>query len=69
MDNLVGQSGRKRLHKKLERALQSELNKVGDEFMPRQYYIDKWGYKLNEGGHIDYSEGADFQGPGLNKNR
>jgi arylsulfatase A-like enzyme len=67
MDNLVGKPGYEQLQKELELVLQGELKKVGDEFMPRQYYIDKWGYKLTEGGYIDYSEDADFQGPGLNK--
>jgi hypothetical protein len=43
---------------------------------PRQFYIDKWNYKLNESGHIPYGfledfESAElgeviFQGPGLN---
>jgi arylsulfatase A-like enzyme len=67
MDNLVGKSGYEQLQEDLELLLQRELNKVGDEFKPRQYYIDKWGYKLTEGGYIDYSEDAEFQGPGLNK--
>ena len=51
----------------MEQTLKNELLKVGDQFMPRQYYIDKWRYKLTEGGFIDYSEGAEFQGPDLNK--
>ena len=67
MDNLVGKPGYEQLQEKLELILQQELKKVGDEFMPRQYYIDKWGYKLTKGGYIDYSEDAEFQGPGLNK--
>ena len=67
MDNLVGKPGHEQLQKELEMELQRELKKVGDEFMPRQYYIDKWGYKLSERGHIDYTENAEFQGPDLNK--
>jgi hypothetical protein len=65
------------LQTQLELALQQELEKVGDEFMPRQYYIDKWNYKLNESGHIPYgflediestaSSEIEFQGPSLNK--
>jgi len=55
------------VQKNLEGMLNRELAAAGDEFRPRQYYIDKWGYKLTERGHIDYSEGAEFQGPGLNK--
>jgi len=67
MDNLVGKPGYKDLQKDLEWMLNRELAAVGDEFMPRQLYIEKWGYKLTEGGYIDYSDGAEFQGPGLSK--
>jgi len=67
MDNLVGKPGFEQLQEEMETILQRELKKVGDEFRPRQYYIDKWGYKLTEWGYIDYSDGAEFQGPGLNK--
>ena len=67
MNNLVNDPYYADLQKQMEQKLQKELRKVGDEFMPRQYYIDKWGYKLTEWGYIDYSEGAEFQGPGLNK--
>jgi arylsulfatase A-like enzyme len=67
MDNLVGKAGYEQLQEEMELLLQQELKKVGDNFMPRQYYIDKWGYKLTEGGYIDYSRDAEFQGPGLHK--
>ncbi|MEZ5043028.1 MAG: sulfatase [Saprospiraceae bacterium] len=67
MNNLLNQPGYEQLQHEMERVLQQELKKVGDEFRPREYYIDKWGYELTEGGYIDYSEGAPFQGPGLNK--
>jgi arylsulfatase A-like enzyme len=69
MDNLAGKQGYEQLQHELELALQRELEKVGDTFMPRQYYIDQWGYTLTERGHIDYSKDAEFQGPGLNKQR
>jgi arylsulfatase A-like enzyme len=77
MDNLAGKPGYEKLQEELEMILQKELKKVGDPFMPRQYYIDKWGYKLGEGGYIPYfflEESAnqdfrnfEFQGPELNK--
>jgi arylsulfatase A-like enzyme len=66
LDNLVGKPGYEDLQKNLEGMLNRELAAAGDDFRPRQYYIDKWGYKLTEGGHIDYSECAEFQGLGLN---
>ena len=56
--------------------LQKELEKANDSFMPRQYYIEKWGYQLGEGRHIPYyfeedlrsadSINIEFQGPELN---
>ena len=77
LNNLVNKPEHKELQNQLALALQRELQKVGDEFMPRQYYIDKWNYKLNEAGHIPYGFLEDialvesgeivFQGPSLNK--
>ncbi|HEC43323.1 MAG TPA: DUF4976 domain-containing protein [Bacteroides sp.] len=67
LDNLLGKPGYEELQKDMERMLNRELARAGDEFLPREYYIDKWGYRLTEGGYIDYSAGAEFQGPGLNK--
>jgi hypothetical protein len=77
LENLVNKPEHQELQRKLELSLQRELEKVGDEFMPRQYYIDKWNYKLNESGHTPYgfveeydaAESVEiiFQGPGLNK--
>ena len=77
MDNLVGKPGHEKLQEELELILQRELEKAGDSFMPRQYYIDKWGYKLSEDGYIPYyfqedlvredSLAFEFQGPELNR--
>jgi len=65
------------LQEKLELLLQRELEKAGDPFMPRQYYIDKWGYRQGEGGYIPYYfmkesteqdlRDFEFQGPELNR--
>ena len=77
MNNLVDVPEHEELQNHMSLLLQRELEKAGDEFMPRQYYIDKWNYRLNEYGHIPYGfvedfESADspeivFQGPSLNK--
>jgi arylsulfatase A-like enzyme len=67
MNNLVGKPEYEVLQKEMEVKLKGALEKAGDEFRPRQYYIDKWGYKLNKGGNISYAKGADPQGPGINK--
>jgi arylsulfatase A-like enzyme len=79
LDNLVNRPEHEDLQKNLALALQRELEKVGDKFMPRQYYIDKWNYKLNEAGYIPYGFLEDFepaesgeilfQGPGLNNKK
>jgi arylsulfatase A-like enzyme len=77
LNNLVNNPEYEELQTELELVLQQELEKVGDAFMPRQYYIDKWNYTLNEMGHIPYgfledldatdSNDIVFQGPSLNK--
>jgi len=77
LNNLVNDPDHEELQAKLAASLQQELAKVGDEFMPRQYYIDKWNYRLNEYGYIPYGfiedyesaepDEIEFQGPGLNK--
>ncbi len=67
MNNLVGKPEKAELQKKLDEQLNAELKKIGDEFKPRQYYLDKWGYKLVKGGHISYVPGAEVQGPGMRK--
>ncbi len=69
MNNLLDQPGHEELLEKMNALLQEELKQIGDEFKPRQYYIDYWGYELNSERQIDYSEGAEFQGPGLNEKR
>lgn len=67
MNNLVNKPECKDLVKELDAMLWKELNKIGDEFQPRQYYIVKWGYELNEYGHIPYYGEHKFQEPELNR--
>jgi len=76
-NNLVDIPEHEDLQNRMSLLLQRELEKAGDEFVPRQYYIDKWNYRLNEYGHIPYGFVEDyettesgefvFQGPSLNK--
>jgi len=76
MNNLANIPEHEELQKHMSLSLQRELEKVGDDFMPRQYYIDKWNYTLSEYGYIPYGflddlESAEsgeivFQGPSLN---
>lgn len=67
MNNLVDKPEYEGLLKELDSILSEKLNMIGDEFKSRGYYIEKWRYKLNKWGHIDYSTDAQPQGPGLNK--
>jgi hypothetical protein len=47
----------------LEARLQAELKKIGDDFRPREYYLDQWGYKVDGGGAIPYGANAKMQTP------
>jgi len=77
LNNLAGKTGFEDLQEEMEKKLQRELEKVGDPFLPRQYYIDLWAYRLGEGGYIPYyfeedlssgvSRSIEFQGPELNR--
>jgi hypothetical protein len=67
MHNLVNEPGYEDLQQQMEEKLQQKLAEIGDEFRPREYYIEKWGYNLTQGGYIDYSKGAPPQGPGINR--
>ncbi|MEA1888082.1 MAG: DUF4976 domain-containing protein [Bacteroidota bacterium] len=62
MNNLVDNPEYEYLLKELDSILSEKLNMIGDEFKPREYYIEKWGYKLNKSGHIDYRADAEPQG-------
>lgn len=67
MNNLAGKPEQAEVQRKLDNKLQEELKKIGDDFKPRQHYLDKWGYKVGKGGHISYLPGAEVQGPGMKK--
>ena len=67
MNNLVGKPGYEDLQQEMEVKLQAELDRIGDEFRPRDYYIEKWDYELTEGGYISYGKNAPSQGPGMVK--
>jgi arylsulfatase A-like enzyme len=63
MRNLIGDSAHAKLQQKLDAQLQSELKKAGDDFRPRQYYLDKWGYEIAAHGSASYKPGAKVQSP------
>jgi hypothetical protein len=54
MKNLVGVDDHTELQKKLEDMLQTKLQQTGDEFHPKEHYLEEWGYKVNRNGAIPY---------------
>jgi arylsulfatase A-like enzyme len=56
MNNLVGKPEHIELQKQMNEQLQAELIKIGDDFRPSQYYLDKWAYKIKPNGDISYGE-------------
>ncbi len=61
MDNLVGKSDS--LQKELDGRLKATLKRAGDDFHPRQYYLDTWGYTVDGSGNVPYSKGSKCQTP------
>ena len=58
--NLVAKSEYAALRKELDDDLHVQLKKIGDEFKPRQYYLEKWGYRIAPHGSISYQPGGDY---------
>ena len=63
MKNLIDQPDSSALQKNMDDRLQALLHRIGDEFRPRKYYLDTWGYTVNESGNIPYSPGSKCQTP------
>ncbi len=54
MNNLIGNTTYATIQKELEMQLTNELESIEDDFRPAQYYLEEWGYKVVENGHIPY---------------
>jgi len=54
MNNLLGVAEHTGLQKKLEDELQSKLQQTGDEFLPKEHYLEEWGYTVDRDGAIPY---------------
>lgn len=52
MKNLAGSPEHAEIQKRLEEALQRELRRAGDEFLPGGEYLRKWGYKVDATGSM-----------------
>ena len=62
MHNLVGKDDFAALQKKLEDLLQDKLRQTGDEFHPKEHYLEEWGYAVDSGGAIPYFYEGDTPG-------
>ncbi|MBN1352599.1 sulfatase [candidate division KSB1 bacterium] len=56
MNNLINQTAFTALQAELESKLNELLNAQGDEFLPGDAYIRKWGYITDENGTVPYTE-------------
>lgn len=54
MNNLVSNPEYKDVLTILEKQLVGELEEIGDDFRPAEYYISKWGFNVTKSGHIPY---------------
>ncbi len=67
LTNLAGVPAAAKAQARCDEALRSELRTIGDDFRPRRFYLERWGYRVDAGGAISYEEGAPPQGPGIRK--
>jgi hypothetical protein len=63
LKNLAQEPSQAGLVKQLDARLQAELKRTGENFLPRQHYLDEWGYKIKPGGSIPYTPNAPMQTP------
>lgn len=54
MNNLAGLPDYQDVMTQLKKQLDTELNRIGDDFQPGTSYLDAWGYDVTEGGYIRY---------------
>ena len=65
--NLVGDPANAALQQQLDSRLQAALGKIGDNFQPAQYYLDRWGYDVHPPNSISYRPDAKVVSPHLRK--
>lgn len=54
LNNLIGNPAYASLQEELDEELRNHLGRIGDDFQPPAYYIDKWGYMLGPDNAIPY---------------
>ena len=55
LNNLADVSEAAEIRKNLEQELARQLEKIEDPFKEKEYYLEKWGYEVGEGGAVPYS--------------
>lgn len=63
MNDLISRPGNEKLQKEMDDRLQAMLKRIGDDFHPRQYYLDTWGYTVDAVGDIPFANGSKMQTP------
>ncbi|MCX8091635.1 MAG: sulfatase [Verrucomicrobiae bacterium] len=63
LNNLLGQPHAQPLVHQLDQHLRAELKRIGDDFQPAAFYVEKFGYELAPHGSISYAPGAKVQSP------
>jgi arylsulfatase A-like enzyme len=54
MKNLCNKKSHQQIQKQLETRLYEKLKEQGDEFLPGERYLEKWGYKVDKSGAVPY---------------
>jgi arylsulfatase A-like enzyme len=55
LENLADSADARETQATLEQELQRQLDKIDDPFREGDYYLDKWGYEVNQTGEVPYS--------------
>ena len=55
LENLINRPEVESLQAELDSLLQGKLNSRGDEFLPGEEYIEKWGYPLDKTGTVPFN--------------
>ena len=53
--NLAGEPENAEIETGLAQKLKQKLEQIDDPFEKKEYYLDKWGYKVNDTGEVPYS--------------
>lgn len=54
LNNLIRNPAYNAISENLEKLLEEELNRLSDDFLPGQKYIEKWGYTVDSTGTVPY---------------